>query len=79
MSRGDAVEPGSATPLIDAVTKLMAVPEDERQRLVSWLQGEPEWRRLALGRLDTRLDVVRRLSFHREPGLLAHHSQGRGS
>jgi len=43
------------------------VPDDERERLAAWLLGRPAWSALDLGRLDTRLDVVRRLSFHYEP------------
>jgi hypothetical protein len=68
----DEVEPGSTRPLLDVVTTLVGVPADERARLSAWLLEQPDWSTLPLGRLDTRLGVVRRLSFHREPRLLAH-------
>ena len=73
----DAVASEPTRPLLEAVTTLTGVPDDERALLTTWLQGEPAWSTLPLGRLDTRLDVVRRLSFHREPALLAHPVPGR--
>jgi hypothetical protein len=72
----DLVKPNSATTLCAAVAALTATPDDERERLLTWLKEEPTWSELPLQRLDTRLDVVRRLSFHREPALLAHHAPG---
>jgi len=69
----DAVDAGAASGLLDAVNGLTGAPPDELERLTAWLRTEPTWAALPLARLETRLDVVRRLSFHREPALLAYH------
>jgi KAP family P-loop domain len=74
----DAVEPGSMRQLSEVVSSLTGVPDDERDRLTAWLVANPTWSTLPLARLETRLDVVRRLSFQREPALLAHASPGQG-
>jgi hypothetical protein len=68
----DVIAPGSSASLLDTVLTLTGVPADEQKQLVDWLKAQPAWASLPLGRLDTRLDTVRRLSFQRAPGLLAH-------
>ena len=68
----DAVAARPTSSLMDAVIALTGVPADEKELLTTWLRGEPTWASLSLERLDTRLDVVRRLSFQRTPALLAH-------
>jgi hypothetical protein len=62
----DAVDAGGSSSLLDAVEALTDVADDDRNRLTAWLRAQPAWGALALARLDTRLDVVRRLSFHRK-------------
>jgi hypothetical protein len=68
----DAVASGSPGTISDAVAKLTGVPADEHELLTKWLREQPVWQTLPLSRLDTRLDVVRRLSFQRVPAMLAH-------
>jgi hypothetical protein len=70
----EAVEAGSDCNLLEGAMALVGVPFDERERLTAWLASNSRWAQLDLGRLRTRLDVVRRLSFHREPARLAYHS-----
>ena len=61
----DAVEAGGVGTLLELAGALESVPDDERARLSAWLGERPDWSQLPADRLDTRLDVVRRLSFHR--------------
>jgi hypothetical protein len=68
----DAVASGSPDTISAAVAKLTGVPRDEHELLTQWLAAQPLWQMLPLSRLDTRLDVVRRLSFQRVPAMLAH-------
>jgi KAP family P-loop domain len=63
----DVVEHRRTTNLLETVNALTAVPAEERERLAAWLRTRPDWSGLPLSRLETRLDVVRRLSFHRQP------------
>ena len=62
----DAVEAGGAGHTLGTLTAGLAdAPEDERARLDAWLAERPDWQLMPADRLETRLDVVRRLSFHR--------------
>ena len=75
----DLITPGSSEALLTTADGLTGVPIDEKAQLVGWLTTHAEWATLPLGRLNTRLDTVRRLSFQRAPGLLAHATPLTGS
>jgi hypothetical protein len=65
----DAAGPG--TTLHAVVSKLATPPTEEATRLRNWLdddraEGRAAWRDLDVSRLESRLDVVTRLSFERE-------------
>ena len=66
----DAVQLRRTTTLLETVTALTSVPAEERERLAGWLQDQASWSTLPLSRLEMRLDVVRRLSFYRQPILV---------
>ena len=44
---------------------------EEQQKLAEWLRDQPDWALLPLGRLSSRLEVVRRLTFDRSMALSA--------
>jgi hypothetical protein len=59
---GKAQRTPTAT-LGNALGDLTTPPASEVARLRAWLAEEPAWSSMALGRLDIRLDLIRRLSF----------------
>jgi hypothetical protein len=58
------------------VTGLADAPDHEREALLEWLRTRHDWSAKLLQQLDVRLDVVRRLTFHRAPA--AQPSPGQG-
>jgi hypothetical protein len=72
----DLVDPTSTRPLLEVVDTLQGVQRGQRDILTEWLRTHSAWGSLPLRRLNTRLDVVRRLSFDRVPASFAHTSSG---
>jgi hypothetical protein len=59
----------SQVTLPDFLASCSGIAEDERERLNTWLAGNPHWRTAQLQRLATRVDMIRRLRFEKPASL----------